>query len=149
MLQNNAWVYFNSIFLNYINFWIKKTHFVSVLIIRRDPLKVYMSNPSAPPANRGSEKDMNSIYGVFIWLNLKTGSAKSSSSHVRLEIQGHSNHFKEYRKKKRWVDRSSNLNWSSEKYQSLFFHSFNKYLLIIVNCLLVTQWCLTLCNHRL
>ena len=66
MLQNNAWVYFNSIFLNYINFWIKKTHFVSVLIIRRDPLKVYMSNPSAPPANRGSEKDMNSIYGVFI-----------------------------------------------------------------------------------
>ena len=66
MLQNKAWVYFNSIFLNYINFWIKKPHFVSVLIIRRDPLKVYNSNPAAPPANCGSEKDMNSIYGVFI-----------------------------------------------------------------------------------
>ena len=66
MLKNNAWVYFNSIFLNYINFWIKKPHFVSVLIIRRDPLKVYISNPAAPPANCGSEKDMNSIYGVFI-----------------------------------------------------------------------------------
>ena len=130
MLQNNAWVYFNSVLLNYINFWIKKPHFVSVLIIRRDPLKVCISNPAAPPANCGSEKDMNAVYRVFIWLNLKRGSAKSSFSHVntiRLVIQGHSNHFKEYRKRKRWVDGSSNLNQSSEKYQSLFFHSFNKY----------------------
>ena len=83
MLQNNAWVYFNSIFLNYINFWIKKKlilfRFLSLEgTLLRSVLAIQL--PLLP--NCGSEKDMNSVYGVFIWLSLKRRSAKSASSHV-------------------------------------------------------------------